>query len=305
MANRFNKRGRIIDVPLKRDLGLKELERVKGCGKHYHRVKHTECGALITHRCKCNSRWCPECFKDMSSEYFNDVYTAVKGMKYPSHVVLTIKDVAKGGLPSALKFIKRAFTNLSRSKFWKENVKGGYVGVGLTWHGDWHLHLHLAIDAVWLDKWVLLEKWKKFTEGRGNNVWVDRASDRKGLAREIMKGTRGDMVNLLKAFDGDSDLFNECVHAFKHKKWVMPFGNVIRRDPPEKKHCHCPRCGVPVNPVTFIRDKISAEEFHWSKYNSPVWADYYDKWVFKPEDSEGGKAAMLEIGRVERLADTG
>lgn len=280
-------------VYIKRALGLKELERIGNCGKYYHRVKHTECGALITSKCKCNSRWCPDCFKEKSIEYYNDVYTAIQGMKYPSHVVLTIKDVGKGHLPSAVRFIKKSFTRLSRSKFWKDNVKGGYVGVGLTWRGDWHLHLHLAVDSVWLDKWKLLDKWKKVTEYRGNNVWVDRASDRKGLAREIMKGTRGDMVDLHKAFESDPDLFNECVHAFKDKKWVMPFGCVIRRDPPEKRYCHCPRCGVPVNHITFIRDKISAEERHDGKYNSVLWADYYDRWVYKPEESEYLKAKRL------------
>jgi hypothetical protein len=82
----------------------------------------------------------------------------VRQVTQPKHVVLTCRNVDVIG-PEYVGWFKDAFTRLRRSAF-ASNWRGGIYSMEVTNEGKgWHLHMHVLVDADWIDAKLLARKW--------------------------------------------------------------------------------------------------------------------------------------------------
>jgi hypothetical protein len=131
-------------------------------------------------------------------------------MKQPKHVVLTVQNVqhlTKGHVQE----LKKWFTALRRSKFCR-NWTGGFYSLEVTNEGKgWHLHIHILVNAGWIDSFKLSEQWARVTNGFGRIVKVldaRRVDYLKEVTKYAVKGNQlaawsgDDILTFITAFDG-------------------------------------------------------------------------------------------------------
>lgn len=160
------------------------------------------------------------------------------------HLTLTIKN--QSDLSTMTLQILHSFKELRKTNSWKKHVNGGAFVVEVTGeHGNWHVHLHIIIEAKYY-KWAeLLKLWMKLSPGRG--VYI----------QDIPKG---EIILYLTKYisktatpEDDRDELNE---ALKGSRLFQPFGswyaiNRLYELPPK----HCPDC----DHATFIVLSIMTE----------------------------------------------
>lgn len=269
----------------KEDKYYKVVESMKECGRWGTIHTHKDCGAKVYAPYKCGFKWHRKCYKDWSKKVWQEVYGVVKSYRWTSHLVLTVKNDVS--LDRQRKTLLKAFVELRRRKIWK-SVKRGVVFMGLTYNGnEWHYHLHLIVDCVWIDAEKLTEAWTDIVgECERNNTYVKRCrGDIRGLVTEVVKGTRGDMRELLGLFEANESLFMEAVNVLWGKKWYWWIGkkpNLVKRD----TSCYCPRCGARFYWREWTREKVKVSEFIKRARSPPYWKDYYYEFAYK--NDKGG-----------------
>jgi len=249
---------------------LKLKEVIAGCGKEAHKWVHTGgCGSTVLVKHRCNSKWCLSCFNDWYYETRRRLFRVVNRMadnrgRSPKTIVLTLPNVPFGGLKAGLSNLKKCFAMLQRRKIWRDNVSGGVAGLGLTINDKtktWHIHLHVLVESRYICRSRLSDVWSKITGGAWN-VSIQKVTNKEGIVREIIKGTKGDMRQLREAFAVDSLLFDEAVLALHNRKWVWPFGNVIKDFGVEDdlSHAVCPHCESPFVFSEWSVSRVSLDE---------------------------------------------
>jgi len=267
-----------------------ERERISACGATFDRSYHNvwPCTAAVAVPYRCGSKWCRTCFMRWSAKNGERLEGAVASMKYPSHLVLSIRNPSRGALDEGLRLISESFARLTKRKFWRrgvpaepgrrskwvggkwlkkrkalgrsESVRGWLASRGLTVNGEngsWHVHLHLVIDCAWMDLDRLNQAWESVTRGAGTSVGVSitRVTDRPGIARELLKGTKGDQRNLLESTKNDAEGFGELVEAMRNRKQFWTSKNIKLQGKAERALvCRCPGCDAP-----FAREEWSFE----------------------------------------------
>lgn len=97
----------------------------------------------------CKKRWCPVCGPKVTAARYERVAPIAARMQWPLAVMLSKqnpKDIA-----GCVADLAAAFRRFRRLKFWRETVRGGFVGYEMTHNGNGvHVHLHCLIDCRWL-----------------------------------------------------------------------------------------------------------------------------------------------------------
>lgn len=97
----------------------------------------------------CKKRWCPHCGPKITAKRYARVAPIANRMRWPLSVMLSMKnpkDVA-----GCVRTLAAAFKGFRRTKFWRNAVRGGFVGFEITHTGNGaHVHLHCLVDCRWL-----------------------------------------------------------------------------------------------------------------------------------------------------------
>lgn len=266
-----------------------------------HEERLGGCGAKVESRCYCGEKWCRSCFGVWARDAERQIAGVAGCASWPSHLVLTVRDVAAGGLAARVKFLKASFRRLRSRKVWRDNIRGAVACLGLTWAGDWHPHLHVILDCRWVDAAALADAWRAVTGGEGEHISLGRSSAKRGgvqgLAAELVKGTKGDMQGLACAFraPGGDVLLGEAAAALRGVRWLEFFGAMRETarqvKPATPAGCFCPRCGAPFSwrewsRVVLCPDALAAAWF------GPSWADFYRHFVHSPADARAGPQCL-------------
>lgn len=176
-----------------REAGAKDLaEKLEDCHSHAVIQVCRTCGRtkrLLNH---CDLFLCPECQPHLARRRQEEIEWWFVQCRQPKHVVLTMRNttnLTRGHVSE----IKAAFRRLRQSKF-SRNWKGGCYALEVTNEGrGWHLHLHILVEAAWIDGGQLAIAWNKATRGAGHIVKVldaRKADYLAELAKYVVKGSQ-------------------------------------------------------------------------------------------------------------------
>lgn len=213
----------------------------------------------------CKKRWCPVCGPKITAARYSRIAPIASRLQWPLAVMLSMKnprDVA-----GCVARLAAAFKGFRRTRFWRDNVRGGFVGFEITHTGNGaHIHLHCLIDCEWLAvatpkpkrghsreeiarlcrlaQAELSAAWAGYLGQDQAIVWVRRA-DRKALAETIKYPFKPADFRRLKC------KVSEIIDEIDAGRRVATFGNChgasklfLGRDeiPPREKLCK--RCKV-------------------------------------------------------------
>jgi len=242
------------------------------CKLLYRVWTHRECGAKVVVPIRCESRFCPRCARIRAWELVQTYEPVLRAMREPKFLTLTLKDVPRGGLAAARQFILQCLAKLRRRSLFKA-VRSGVWALDVTFAGDWHVHLHLIVDAPYIPQDVLSSVWSDITGG-SRVVWIQRVAGLKDAAKELLK-----YVSKFWEIE-DAEALGELKDAFKGKKQCDCWGEarservVFRREP-----LSCPRCGAPFRWREWDLDLYDWSGLRFSQIFGPLWADYYPRWA--------------------------
>lgn len=196
------------------------------------------CGKKINVPVYCGNRFCTVCSGPRLSRIRKRITWLIgqvrvsKGMRL-KHLTLTIPN--QPDLPIMLKHLLKSFRKLRSTPFWKNHVNGGAFVIEVTGKADsWHGHLHMVIDATYLDWEKLKNLWIRFSSGRG--VWISVIPGSQAVRYLTKYLTKPDVP--------DCDL-SEINKSLKGFRLFQPFGSWYsvsgKYKPPKSK---CSSCGA-------------------------------------------------------------
>jgi len=176
------------------------------------------CGHYISIPEHCGNRFCISCSQQRSLKIRRKLSTfirdnvIVKPYTY-QHVTLTIKN--ETDLKRMMQALVKGFRRLRQRSYWKQNVKGGAFVVEITKNtGLWHAHLHIVVEAKWLDWYRIREDWFACSGGKG--VYIQRIP-----ASEIVKYVTKYITKSELSLDNQW----EATSAIKGMRMFQPFGS--------------------------------------------------------------------------------
>lgn len=263
---------------------------------------HTEWTVQICNDCsrsrrfpnRCDLSFCPECQPRLASERKKAVEWWTKLIKQPKHMVLTLKNT-RNITTGHLSELKRWFSRLRRRRF-ARGWRGGFWSIEVTNEGSgWHLHMHILVDADWIDGGELARQWADVTGRIGRIVRVKDAREKNYLAEvtkyavkgsQLAKWSPKDIESFILAFSkqktfgvfGDLHAartrFSEWIADLQTKKPKCECGssNVRYMDecdfiahPPQRKSSASPRPPPAIDPQG---DLITDDPRCWSRYGA-------------------------------------
>lgn len=304
--------------------GREELAAVLfGCRVPYE-MKCVCCGDQMWVNTGCSKRWCPVCGPKVTAKRYARVAPIAQRMQWPLSVMLSIQNPS--GIAGSVATLQAKFKSFRKTKFWKENVKGGFVGYEMTHNGNGcHVHLHALVDCEWLaigtpkiqrghtklERKRLCELaqaelsavWAAYLDQPKAVVWVRRA-DRKALAETIKYPFKPADFKKLKC--RVSDIIDE-IDAGRR---VAGFGNChgshkefLGRDEIVERAVPCKRCKVTSSIVpTEVQNR-------WLSYGPPKKGKIAEamKWMWTPELGTVPEAdwCMWPDGTLHRVEEEG
>lgn len=169
----------------------------------------------------CRDRWCQPCARDRARTIAANLieHTAGRQLRF---VTLTLKHTDTS-LSEQLDRLHACFTALRRKKFWQQRVAGGCAITELTRNeatGQWHPHLHLIVEGLYLPHAQLRHHWHAITQ---DSYIVDiravRATDEvhRYVTKYITKPWTGDTAR-------DPHILYETITALDGKRLCNTFG---------------------------------------------------------------------------------
>ena len=223
-------------------------DKLEHCHTEFTVAVCQDCHSVARFPNRCDCFFCAECQPRLAHNRANAVAWWTARVPQPKHVVLTMRntaDLTKGHVTE----LKKYLTRLRRRKFC-ENWNGGYYSLEVTNEGrGWHLHIHLLVDARWIDAGQLAQEWASITGGSGHIVKVKdcRGSD---YLREIVKycvkgnqlaaWTPEEIVTFIDAFTGvrTFGVFGSLYGArTEFAEWLAEIREA-------KPRCKCGSCNV-------------------------------------------------------------
>jgi len=257
-----------------------EAVKISKCGAFF--VMICECGARVKILNDCRSAWCRRCRRTWEAAALEAFRPVVDKWIWPSHAVLTVENPRPGLLRPTMRKIVRAFRRLRQRALWKRNVGEAVYAWGLTFkRGRWHPHVHVAMDCRWIEAKDFTKAWLEVCMREGllaRHTYVRRAFNPRGLIRELLKGTRGDMKHLARL--EDPQLHGEAVAAFRGRPWFRPLGPLahdMRAARDARPSFHCPGCGARVVYKEWRREgPYSRQDLRHLEIHNALWADFYE-----------------------------
>lgn len=155
-----------------REAGRQDLaSSLEDCHSYYTFCVCGDCGTVRKFPNRCDQFFCPECQPTLAREREQQVKWWTELIEQPKHVVLTMKNISDLQ-PGHVDELRANLTKLRRRKFCS-NWRGGFYSMEVTNEGNgWHLHLHVLVDAKWIDSAQLALEWDSCTRGFGRIVKV-------------------------------------------------------------------------------------------------------------------------------------
>ena len=189
---------------------LEEADNLEDCHSRLIYGQCDNCHKVQVFRNRCDRFYCPECQPKLSKRRAASVAWWAVEIGQPKHVVLTVQNVptlARGHVDE----LKKWFTRLRHRKFCR-NWRGGFYSVEVTNEGrGWHLHLHVLVDARWIDAGELARQWAAVTNGLGKIVKVKDCRKADYLAEVTKYAVKGselaawepqEIADFIRAFTG-------------------------------------------------------------------------------------------------------
>lgn len=183
----------------------------------------------------CHDRLCTPCAVARAWELRHALAAELEGRDH-SFITLTKRSTAGEPLKQCVDALYAAFSDLRRTKLWKDAIIGGAAFLEITRgaNGDhWHAHLHCICDARWIEKKLLAYQWFLCTKD-SYRVDVQRSSGHQSaayLTKYVTKSLSGGVLTT-------PDLLDEFIIAMKGRRLVTTFGRWYGKqtleDPPEE-----------------------------------------------------------------------
>ena len=194
-----------------REAGMvKEAEKLEDCHSRLVYAECPDCRRVQIFRNRCDLFYCPECQPKLAKRRAASVAWWTVEVSQPKHVVLTVRHVGRlqrGHVDE----LRRWFTRLRHRKF-ARNWRGGFYSVEVTNEGrGWHLHLHILVDARWIDAGELARQWSLVTHEFGRIVKVKDCRKADYLAEVTKYAVKGSdlakwpaeqICEFIKSFNG-------------------------------------------------------------------------------------------------------
>lgn len=205
----------------------KAVARFRNCGSMAGVWKSESTGALKVLANHCRNRWCPRCRSYVQARTRRRIekWLATADRPRLKFATLTLKPSSRP-LSEHLAHLLKSFRRLRSSRFWRAlNVRG--IGVAETTRGatgqNWHLHLHLLIEAPYMDARLLSDAWRTASSG---SFIVNVKAVRKDQTQErLVEYLAGYMAKEPPGVAAtDAKLVTEWVAALTASHWVVAFG---------------------------------------------------------------------------------
>lgn len=208
----------------------------------YHkfiRIICAHCGEIYEIPVYCGDRFCSVCSVGRLLRIRQRLNFLSDNIKPPpgfniKFLTLTIKN--QQDLAAMTRTIVNCFRKLRQTRSWKHHVRGGAFVLEITGNsGDWHVHLHIIIEARYY-KWAeILKLWMKISPGRG--VWIEDIPKRQ-ITRYLSKYLTKTSTSLVDRV--------EMNDALRGTRLFSPFGtwyamNLTYEKPP----LQCRKCPDP------------------------------------------------------------
>lgn len=137
-------------------------------------------------------------------------------------VTLTVKNREGQSLRHQLDHLYDSFRQLRRLKLWTDAVSGGAAccEIHRTEKDRWHCHLHMLVEARYLDAAQLARAWRGITLDSWK-VDVQRVTAVSQRAKYVAKYASKPMSG---SFWQRPELLEECITALRGRKLVLTFG---------------------------------------------------------------------------------
>jgi hypothetical protein len=227
-----------------REAGMIEpAAKLEDCHTHTTVKVCSDCGTASRFENRCDLFFCPQCAIRLQREREEQVAWWTHEIHQPKHVVLTMKNVPQLRVWHVRR-LRDCLAKLRRSKFCR-NWNGGFYRFEVTNEGKgWHLHIHLLVDAIWIDAIELSAKWARITKNDGRIVKVKdcRGADYlHEVTKYVVKG------NMLASWSPEHIV--QFVTAFDGQRTFGVFGSLygkrtefaewIAEIKTDKQHCDC------------------------------------------------------------------
>lgn len=204
--------------------GSNRLEAFKACGSQawvFQAKDDPQTHKIVANYCR--DRWCKPCARKRAHVARRVLADAIR--ETPVRLVtLTVKH---SPLPLAQQLDKlyRDFRILRRRAWWKERVRGGVAVLEVKRSKDgkqWHPHLHMLLDAGYLNERALSAEWHQVT---GDSYIVDVRAPRPGRG-PVNYVTKYVTKPCTDSFTHNADLLQECIVAFQGRRTILPWGSM-------------------------------------------------------------------------------
>lgn len=196
-----------------------EAAKLDHCHTVYTVCQCSDCHAVRSFPNRCDLFFCCECQHALQTRREKEVRWWSVKVGQPKHVVLTVRNITDL-TPKHVDELRGWFSKLRRRKF-ARNWRGGFYRIEVTNEGrGWHLHLHVLVDARWIDQAGLRQAWMSITNGYGYicNVKDCRGNDYlREVTKYVVKGSQ------IAAWP--SNQIAEFVRAFSGKRTFGVFGS--------------------------------------------------------------------------------
>lgn len=190
------------------------------CHSEITYARCTGCRTVQKFLNRCDKFYCPECQPRLARERKESVEWWTKEISQPKHVVLTVQNTATL-TKTDVQNLKKFFSKLRRRVFCK-NWTGGFYSIEVTNEGrGWHLHLHILVNARYIDSAQLAIEWNKANGGIGHIVKVKDCREKSYLQEVTKYAVKGSQLSKWKAEE-----IQEFISAFEGVKTFGVFGEL-------------------------------------------------------------------------------
>ncbi len=182
---------------------------------------------------RCGHRSCEECRRKDYRRLLRGYLEAVRNFRNPKLVTLTVRNVDTLDRERVAKTVAN-FKALMHQKYYRNRVRGGLRVVEIVNKGrGWNVHLHVLIDALYLEQPRLSRDWLELT-GDSFVVDVRRVGSPKEGLRYVLK-----YLAKAPALSGNESTYDRVM---KGARFVQPFGVLYDALGIERFPSVCPSC---------------------------------------------------------------
>ena len=166
------------------------------------------------------------------------------------HLTLTVRN--DPDLSKMTKHLLASFRKLRNTVIWKSGVVGGAFVIELTNKGNhWHAHLHIVIQAFWIEISDIMNAWYKCSDGN-TGAYIRNIPPSEAVRYLSKYVTKSDLPEALQI---------EASEALKHYRLFSPFGSWYGIN--KRYEAPITRCSVCNEPSTFLPYDIIIGRWDW------------------------------------------